>query len=62
MNFVKWQIATPEDVNLTVVCIIVGVVIFHHGMQKVFGWFGGPGLQESYRLIRERESLGSSVG
>ena len=36
-------IATPHDPAATVLRIVLGGVIFVHGSQKVFGWFGGPG-------------------
>lgn len=32
------------DFALLLVRVIVAVVFFAHGAQKVFGWFGGPGL------------------
>jgi putative oxidoreductase len=34
---------TNDDVALLVLRIFLGIVIFPHGMQKLFGWFGGPG-------------------
>jgi putative oxidoreductase len=33
------------DVALLLVRVILGVVFFAHGSQKLFGWFGGHGLQ-----------------
>src|SRR4051812_49232529 len=32
------------DVLLTVIRILVGLLIFAHGAQKLFGWFGGHGI------------------
>jgi putative oxidoreductase len=32
------------DVALLVIRVAVGVVIAGHGLQKAFGWFGGPGI------------------
>ncbi|MGI9090502.1 MAG: DoxX family protein [Gemmatimonadaceae bacterium] len=36
-------IATADDIGPTIARIVLGVVILPHGMQKVFGAFGGPG-------------------
>ena len=33
-----------HDVAPVVVRTMLGIVIFPHGAQKAFGWFGGPGL------------------
>jgi putative oxidoreductase len=30
--------------GLTALRAVVGAVFFAHGTQKLFGWFGGPGL------------------
>jgi putative oxidoreductase len=32
------------DVALLVLRVVVGLYLFGHGAQKLFGWFGGPGL------------------
>jgi putative oxidoreductase len=36
-------LATNNDIALTVLRLVAGIVIFAHGSQKVFGWFGGYG-------------------
>ena len=36
-------LASEDTVSLTVLRIFLGLVIFPHGAQKVFGWFGGHG-------------------
>ena len=37
-------LSTQDDVAPLVMRIMLGVVFFPHGAQKVFGWFGGYGL------------------
>lgn len=32
------------DTGLLVVRVIIGILFIGHGAQKLFGWFGGPGL------------------
>lgn len=34
---------TDDDVVLTLTRLVVGVVFFYHGAQKMLGWWGGPG-------------------
>jgi len=36
-------VRTNDDTALTVLRLALGIVMFPHAAQKVFGWFGGPG-------------------
>lgn len=35
--------STPKDFTLTILRLVLGVVFFAHGSQKMLGWFGGYG-------------------
>jgi putative oxidoreductase len=45
--------STDPDWTLTAVRIILGVVFFAHGAQKLLGWFGGAGLKETLRTLHD---------
>jgi putative oxidoreductase len=36
-------VQTNDDIALLVLRLMLGVVFFPHGMQKLFGWYGGGG-------------------
>src|SRR5271168_2607707 len=46
-------LSTNHDWTLTIIRTIKGVVFFAHGAQKLLGWFGGPGLKETMRTMRD---------
>jgi len=46
-------LATESDWTLTLARTILGIIFFAHGAQKVFGWFGGPGLRKTVRHLNE---------
>src|SRR5450759_3013839 len=39
----KRLMGTSNDVSLTTLRVVLGVVFFMHGAQKMLGWFGGYG-------------------
>ena len=39
----KRLLSTSDDVTLTILRVVLGVVFFAHGAQKMLGWFGGYG-------------------
>lgn len=41
-------LATRSDITPTIARVTLGLVMFPHGAQKVFGWFGGDGWSGTY--------------
>jgi putative oxidoreductase len=39
----KRLMGTTNDVSLTILRVVLGVVFFAHGAQRMLGWFGGVG-------------------
>jgi putative oxidoreductase len=50
-------LATDSNWVPTFARIILGIIFFAHGSQKVFGWFGGPGLKQTLRTLTEHVGL-----
>jgi putative oxidoreductase len=46
-------LATDSDWVPTLARIILGIIFLAHGSQKVFGWFGGPGLKKTLSTLTE---------
>src|SRR5262245_32941303 len=44
--------STSATWSLLIVRVFLGVIFFAHGAQKVFGWFGGPGLKGTIRYFQ----------
>jgi putative oxidoreductase len=47
-------IDTDGDWLLMIVRVVLGVVLFAHGAQKLLGWFGGPGLRATLDTFRDQ--------
>ncbi len=43
----KRLIQTEDDIKLFILRITVGFVVLAHGVQKLFGWFGGHGVSST---------------
>jgi putative oxidoreductase len=52
-NMLLQILATDSNWVPTLARIILGIIFFAHGSQKVFGWFGGPGLRQTLRTMTE---------
>jgi putative oxidoreductase len=51
-NTVDLLLATYPSVSMLLVRLGAGIVFFAHGAQKVFGWFGGPGLKATIQTFQ----------
>jgi putative oxidoreductase len=46
-------LATYPSLSMLIVRVGAGIVFFAHGAQKVFGWFGGPGLKATIQTFQQ---------
>ena len=57
-----WNLfSTGPDWTLTIIRIVLGVVFFAHGAQKMLGWYGGAGLRETLRTMHQFLHLPASL-
>ena len=52
---------THADWIVAIARIVLGIIFFAHGAQKMLGWFGGPGLASSMRTFTEHVHLPSTL-
>lgn len=50
-------LTTDSDWILTVARIILGVILFAHGAQKLLGWFHGPGLKATIGTMTDHAGV-----
>jgi len=53
----QWFFATRDDWTGTILRITIGLVLWPHGAQKVFGWFGGYGFSGTMNYFTETMQL-----
>lgn len=53
MNIVDWLLQTDGGVVGLILRFTLAVVIFPHGAQKVFGWFGGHGFKNTMKYFSD---------
>jgi putative oxidoreductase len=52
---------THADWVVGIARIVLGIIFFGHGAQKMLGWYGGPGLANSMRTFTEHLHLPSAL-
>src|ERR1700726_1347042 len=52
---------TRADWVVGIARILLGIIFFGHGAQKMLGWFGGPGLANSMRTFTEHLHIPSTL-
>jgi|ERR1700722_10065205 putative oxidoreductase len=50
-------LTTDADWTQTIIRLILGLVFFAHGAQKLLGWFGGPGLKSTIGMMHQHLGL-----
>jgi putative oxidoreductase len=50
---------TADDPVLTIARIMLGIIMFAHGSQKMLGWFGGNGFQRTMAFFRQEMKIPS---
>ncbi len=57
----KKLMTTANDIALTTLRLVLGVVFFAHGAQKMLGWFGGYGFSGTMGYLTHMAHLHSPV-
>ncbi len=52
---------TNDDTAMLLLRLFLGLVFFPHGMQKVFGWFGGSGFSASMDMFTSKAGFPAAL-
>jgi putative oxidoreductase len=52
MSAIRKLFPTPHDPTLTIARVVLAIVFFAHGSQKMFGWFGGGGVSRTIEAFQ----------
>jgi putative oxidoreductase len=61
MTMTESLIGTHAGWVVAIARIVLGIVFFAHGAQKMLGWYGGPGFAGSMRTFTEHLRLPSTL-
>jgi putative oxidoreductase len=56
-EFMRKLLSTPNDFTLAIVRLILGIVFFAHGAQKMLGWFGGYGFHGTMGFFTQQMGI-----
>jgi putative oxidoreductase len=62
MNMLKRLLRTSNDPVLSVLRLVLGVVFFAHGAQKMLGWFGGFGFSGTMGFFTHQLHIPAAFG
>jgi putative oxidoreductase len=62
VHILTYLLYTNADWVQFVVRVTLGIVFFAHGAQKMFGWFKGPGLNNSIKTMHEHIHIPAALG
>jgi putative oxidoreductase len=54
---IKLLFQTGDDKAALILRVMLGAVFFPHGMQKLLGWFGGPGFSGSMNMFTDHMGI-----
>ena len=53
----KKLIQTDDEVSTLIMRVMLGIVFFPHGAQKLLGWFGGSGFSETMSAFTDKMGI-----
>ncbi len=61
MDLIKKTLETKSEYTPVVLRVMLGMVIFPHGAQKVLGWFGGHGFEGTLSFFTQQMGIPAMI-